>query len=120
MRNIEKTASITLTYSQWNMLFIALYDAESYCNRNDMPSTGRDIGNLRTLIQNQGGLDRATREAFAADFPELRERTESLTKGRLLSDDPEYAAAQAATQVTNIPRGDDEVEIAHSVLHGDE
>lgn len=99
MRNIEKTASITLTYSQWNMLFIALYDAESYCNRNDMPSTGRDIGNLRTLIQNQGGLDRATREAFAADFPELR-----VDQART-----DEAIAKA-----------DEVEITHSVLHGDE
>jgi hypothetical protein len=99
MRNIEKTASITLTYSQWNMLFIALYDAESYCNRNDMPSTGRDIGALRTLIQNQGGLDRATREAFAADFPELR---------------VDQAMTDEAIAKT------DEVEITHSVLHGDE
>jgi hypothetical protein len=121
MRKIDETASVTLTLAQWNTIFVALFDAQDYAESKDYPTTAKDYAALRKLIEAQGDLSRRTRIAFAEDFPELREvqaktdaaieRQAARTKGNLLSDDPEYAAAQAATQVPNIPRSDVEKQV---------
>jgi hypothetical protein len=71
INRIHETASVTLTLSEWNQLFIALYDARDAAEAKDYPQTAADFRKLSSKIENYEDLSQRVRRAFAADFPEL-------------------------------------------------